>query len=196
MTHILSSTLFVPSELELSCPEIRRGKGLSDLPQGTRLICRGAGIQGQGCLTPGFFLSLTLPLFLLWPQPSPSFLPWALALALLISHPQQLAAKRPGDSNFITSWGGRSRCLGLRREKRKMDKPQAWGPLTCHLFVCKVVWHTGGGYSQSMVLLGILKESRTISGQGKTVLNLLLCEAVIIAGKFTGITSEYTEIWA
>lgn len=86
--------------------------------------------------------------------------------------------------------------MGLRRKKRKIDKPQAWGPLTCHLFVCKVVWHTRGGYSQSMVLLGILKESRTIRGQEKTVLNLLLCEAVIIAGKFTGITSEYTEIWA
>lgn len=79
--------------------------------------------------------------------------------------------------------------MGLRRKKRKMDKPQAWGPLTCHLFVCKVVWHTGGWYSQSMVLLSILKDSRTIRGQGKTVLNLLLREAVITAGKFTGITS-------
>lgn len=58
--------------------------------------------------------------------------------------------------------------FGLKEEIRKMDKSQAWGPLTCRLFVCKAVWHTGCGYSQSMVLLGILKDSRTIRGQGKT----------------------------
>ena len=59
--------------------KIRRCKGLSDLPQGAKLVCRGAGTRSQVGLTPGFSLPLTLNLFLLWPRPSPSFPHWALA---------------------------------------------------------------------------------------------------------------------
>lgn len=45
-----------------------------------------------------------------------------------------------------------------------MKKPQAQSSLTSHFFVCKVFWDRGGGHSQPMVLLGILKETRERSG--------------------------------
>lgn len=48
-----------------------------------------------------------------------------------------------------------------------MDKPQAQGSLTCHFLVCKVFWDRGGGHSQAMVLLGILKESGEIRNEEK-----------------------------
>lgn len=54
------------------------------------------------------------------------------------------------------------------REEKKMDKPQAQGPLTCYFFVRKFSWDRGGGHSQSMVLLGILKEGKESRKQGKT----------------------------
>lgn len=49
-----------------------------------------------------------------------------------------------------------------------MDRPQAQGPLTCHFFICEASWDRGGGHSQSMVLLGILKEDREIREPEKT----------------------------
>lgn len=57
--------------------------------------------------------------------------------------------------------------MGQRRKER-WEKPQTHSPLTCHFFVCKVSWDRGGGHSQSMVLLGILKEGREIRERGKT----------------------------
>jgi hypothetical protein len=51
-----------------------------------------------------------------------------------------------------------------QRGKKERDKPQVQGPFTCHFFVCKVFWDRGGGHSQPMVLLGILKGTRERSG--------------------------------
>lgn len=45
-----------------------------------------------------------------------------------------------------------------------MKKPQDQSFLTSHFFVRKVFWDRGGGHSQPMVLLGILKETRERSG--------------------------------
>ena len=115
--------------------KIRRCKGLSDLPQGAKLVCRGAGTRSQVGLTPGFSLPLTLNLFLLWPRPSPSFPHWALADRGSPHLPPTTASSQEAWGLQLSHQLGRGdQMLGLKEEKKKRwtsPKPRVLLPVIC-----------------------------------------------------------------